>query len=91
MSKEARNPKVKTRLMCPRKTMRWHDGPRGWISLEKAIQPRMDTDGHGYQGLAEELKITRRMNELPVWKSVVIRGHPWFMTSLADFNCRFQD
>jgi hypothetical protein len=49
----------------------------------------MNTDEHGYQGLAEELRITRRGNELPAWKSGFIRVHPWFMTSLVGFNCRF--
>jgi hypothetical protein len=49
------------------------------FNLEKAVQPRMNTDGHGYQELAEEQPITRKGNGLPGWKTVFIRGHPWFM------------
>jgi hypothetical protein len=55
------------------------------------IKPRKSsstTDGHGSQRLAAEQQFTRRGNKLPGEKSVFIRGHPWFMTSLADCNCR---
>ena len=43
-------------------------------ALEEAVQPRMNTNGHGYQGLAEDRRITRRVPELPGAKSVVVRG-----------------
>jgi hypothetical protein len=50
----------------------------------------MDTDGLGYQGLAEEPWLTRSVNEVQGPKSVCICVHPWFMTSSSDFNCGFQ-
>jgi len=47
----------------------------------------MDTDGHGYQGLAEQASFTQRVNEKSGLKSVFIRVHPWFLNSLSHCNC----
>jgi len=57
------------------------------FNLKTAVQPRMDTDGHGYQGLAEQASFTQRVNEKSGSKSVFIGVHPWFMNSLFHFNC----
>ena len=45
--------------------------------LETAFQPRMNTDRHGCQGLAEQASFTRRVNEQSGSKSVFIRVPPW--------------
>ena len=56
------------------------------FNLENAVQPRMDTDGHGCQALAKNQRLTQQVNETLGPKSVFIRVHPWFMTSLSSFN-----
>ena len=57
------------------------------LNLENAVQPRMGTDGHGYQALAGGKRLTRMVNEARNPKSVFIRVNPWLMISLSDSNC----
>jgi hypothetical protein len=47
----------------------------------KAVQPRMNTDGHGYQDFTENQRFTGTVNQLRFPKSVSIRVHPWLMTA----------
>ena len=59
--------------------------------LKNAVQPRMDTDGHGYQTFARNNEITQQASLTQIQKSVCIRVHPWLMISSSVFNCRIQD
>jgi hypothetical protein len=52
----------------------------------RARARRVDTDGHGYQALAEGERLTRRVNEAGNPESVFIRVYPWFMTTSCDSN-----
>ena len=54
---------------------------------ENAIQPRIDTDGHGYQAVAQKPRLTQKVSQTRSLKSVFIRVHPWLMTSSSDSNC----
>ena len=56
------------------------------MNLKNAVQPLMDTDGHGYQALVEGEWFTRRVNEARNPKSVFIRVNPWLMIVLSNFN-----
>jgi len=60
------------------------------MTLKNAIQPRMNTDGHGYQALAQSCQFTREVSEKRGSKSVFIRVHPWFMIVLADLTAEFR-
>ncbi len=62
---------------------------QGWhfcFILENVVQPRMDTDGHGYQAVARNRRLTQEVNENRSPKSVFIRVHPWLMIFSADSN-----
>ena len=60
------------------------------LNLEAALQPRMNTDRHGCQAVAGNLRLTRKVIESHGLKSVSIRVHPWFPGSSSHPNCGFQ-
>jgi antitoxin HicB len=47
----------------------------------------MDTDGHGSEAVARSLWLTQAVSEQRSPKSVLIRVHPWLMTSSCADNC----
>jgi len=57
------------------------------LNLKTAVQPRMDTDGHGYQRLAEPEGCTWRVKAISASESVFIGVHPWFTFSPPQPNC----
>ena len=59
----------------------------GLVNLENAVQPRMDTDGHGYQAVAQNRRLTQEVSEKRGPKSVFIRVNRWLMIFSADSNC----
>jgi hypothetical protein len=63
-----------------------HWNPANFI-LKTAVQPRMDTDGHGYDAIAKTRRFTWQVKDKPVSKSVFIRAHPWLKTVLSNANC----
>jgi hypothetical protein len=56
------------------------------VILKNAVQPRINTDGHGYQAFTENQRFPRRENKLRLPKSVFIRVHLWLMTASSDSN-----
>jgi hypothetical protein len=59
------------------------------MNLKSAIEPRMDTDAHGYKGVVQKVSFTRKVKQISGLKSVFICcqaevGHPWLMISLSD-------
>jgi general secretion pathway protein G len=50
------------------------------MNLEKALQPRMDTDGHGYQEFATDRQAAQKPGGFLTLNSVFIRVHPWLKT-----------
>ena len=59
------------------------------VNLKNAVQPRMDTDGRGYQAFAWNDPFTQRVSWIQFPKTVSIGVHPWFMTSFAVLTCGF--
>ena len=57
------------------------------MNLKNAVKPRMDKDGHGYQGVALAVGFIRRVNVKRNFRSVFIRVYPWFRIPLSHANC----
>ena len=57
------------------------------LNSKDEIQPRMDTDGHGYQAFGRNNEFTQQLSLAQSQKSVFICVHPWLRTSSLVFNC----
>jgi len=56
------------------------------VCLKGEIEPRMDTDGHGYAAMTQTLQWESEAGESPASESVFIRVNPWLTTSAPDFQ-----
>jgi hypothetical protein len=59
----------------------------GNIILKTAVQPRMETDGHGYKLFLTKVLLHPAGEANSDLKIVFIRVYPWFIVSLCVFNC----
>ena len=53
------------------------------FNLENTVEPRIDTDGHGYQAFARNPRLTRKVSQTRSPKSVLIRTTIQSVRSLA--------
>jgi hypothetical protein len=64
---------------------------RKFVKNNKPKKCNSTTGDHGYQELAEEQRIIRRVNGLPGSQFVYINVHRLVMTAFTDGHCGIQD